>query len=126
MEFYSDEIDGDVMILAADGGLNRQTAENFIESIEALVDAGLTKLIIDCANLDFVSSYGLGLLVRLHRRLKQHGGNVKICNLRGLLPQVLEATKLAGLFEIYPDVNRARLAFRPRDGAGASEPPSRT
>ena len=114
VEFYFDEIDGDVLVLAADGGLNRQTGEQFVESIEKLVDAGLTKLIIDCGKLEFVSSFGLGLLVRLHRRMKARGGNVKLCGLRGLLPQVLEATRLSTIFEIYHDLNQARLAFRPK------------
>ena len=112
MEFFSDEIDGDVLVLAADGGLNRQTSEQFIESIEKLIDAGLTKLIVDCERVDFISSYGLGVLVRLHRRMKRHGGDVKICNLRGVLVQVLEVTRLSTLLAIYPDLNQARLAFR--------------
>ncbi len=65
MEFYYDEIDGDVLVLRVDGGLNADTAEQFVKSIEKLVDAGLTKLIIDCSKLDHVSSYGVGVLIRL-------------------------------------------------------------
>jgi anti-anti-sigma factor len=113
VEFFYDEIADDVLVLAADGGLNAQTAEEFVESIEKLVDAGLTKLIIDCERLEHVSSYGLGVLIRLHKGVKSHGGDVKICSLRGIVPQILTATRLNRLFEIYPDVNRARLAFWP-------------
>ncbi len=113
VEFFYDEIDGDVMILAADGGLNHQTAEQFVHDIEALVDAGLTKLIVDCSRLEYVSSYGLGVLIRLHKKMQGHGGDVKICAVRGFLAQVLAATRLSTVFEIYPDLNRARLAFRP-------------
>jgi anti-anti-sigma factor len=114
MEFYWDEIDNDVLILAADGGLNASTADEFVDSIEHLVEAGLRRIIIDCSKLDHVSSYGLGVLVRLHGRLKEHGGDVKIAAVRGMLPQVLHITKLDGLFDVHPDVNRARLAFRPK------------
>ncbi len=113
MEFYADEIDGDVLILAADGGLNADTAEQFVTEIERLVDAGLRKLIVDCSRLTFISSYGLSILIRLHKRMERHGGDVKVCAVRGLVPQVLQATKLDRLIELYPDVNRARLAFRP-------------
>jgi anti-sigma B factor antagonist len=114
MEFYWDEIDDDVLILAADGGLNASSADEFMGSIETLVDAGLRRIIIDCSRLNYISSYGLGVLIRLHGRLREHGGDVKIAAVRGIIPQALHATKLDTLFDIHPDVNRARLAFRPK------------
>jgi anti-anti-sigma factor len=117
MEFYYDEIDREVLVLAADGGLNSDTSREFVESIEKLVDAGLTRLIVDCTRLTSISSYGLGVLVALNRRMRRRGGEVKICAVRGLAAQALQVTRLDRLFELYPDVGRARLAFRPRTGA---------
>ncbi len=114
MEFYYDEIDGDVLIIGADGGLNAQTADQFATSIEKLVDAGLKKIIVDCAKLDYISSYGLGVLIRLHRRMKRHGGDVKIASVKSLIAEVLAITRVNTFLDIYPDVNRARLAFRPK------------
>lgn len=96
MEFYWDEIDGDVLVLTADGGLNGQTAEQFVQSIGKLVDAGCTKLIVDCQKLQHVSSSGLGVLIRLHRLMKGHGGDFKVCGLRGMAPQVLAVTRSTG------------------------------
>ncbi len=118
MEFYYDEIDNDVLIITADGGLNADTSEQFILSIEKLVDAGLKKMIVDCDKLDYISSYGLGVLARLHNRMKHRGGDVKIASVKGPLPGVLQVTGLNKLFEIYADVNRARLAFRPEAAEG--------
>lgn len=114
MEFYPDEIDNDVLIIKADGGLNSSTAEQFVQSIVKLVDAGIKKIIVDCEELDYISSYGLGVLVRLHARMKRDSGDVKIASVGGLLPDILQVTGLSKLFKIYPDVNRARLAFRPK------------
>jgi anti-sigma B factor antagonist len=112
MEFYYDEIENDVLILAADGGINAATCKQFVEEIEKLVDAGLTKLIVDCAKLSYISSYGLGVLLRLHKRISKRGGDVKICAVSGIVPQALHITKIDQFFQIYPDTNRARLAFR--------------
>ena len=114
MEFYYDEIDDDVLIIKADGGLNKDTSGQFVESIEKLVDAGLRKIVVDCSRLDYVSSFGLGVLVRLHKRMKGNGGDVKFAAVRSVLSDVLHLTRLNSLFEIYPDVSRARLAFRPQ------------
>ncbi|MCH7798583.1 MAG: STAS domain-containing protein [Planctomycetes bacterium] len=114
MEIYYDEVDSEVLVVKADGGLNARTADGFVTDLEKLVDAGLRKIIVNCSSLNYISSYGLGILVRLHRRLARHGGNVKIASVKGVIVEVLRLTKLNTIFEIYPDVPRARLAFRPK------------
>ena len=114
MELYYDDVDSEVLVIKADGGLNARTAEGFVEDLEKLVDAGLRKIIVDCSELDYISSFGLGVLVRLHSRLARHGGNVKIASVKGMIVELMRLTKLNKLFEIYPDVSRARLAFRPK------------
>ena len=44
---------------------------------------------------------------------------MKLATIGGIVPQALEITRLDKFFEIYPDVNRARLAFRPGEDAGS-------
>jgi anti-sigma B factor antagonist len=115
VEFYYHEIDHDVLILAADGGINHDNAAKFVADLETLVDAGLTKIIVDCTGLDHISSYGIGVLIRLHKRLARHGGDVKLAGLHSTLATLMRIARVDSLFDLYPDVNRARLAFRPRD-----------
>ena len=73
MEFYYHEADRDILVLRADGGLNHRTAAQFQAELERLVDAGLRKIIVDCSRLDHVSSYGLGVLIGIHNRLRKRG-----------------------------------------------------
>jgi len=113
MEFIADEIDQDVMVLRADGGLNGANADEFVDQLAKLVRGGVRKIIVDCSDLSYISSSGIGTLVLLHRRMSDHGGDVKIAGLTGMVAQVLSLTRMDRLFQIYPDVNRARLAFRP-------------
>lgn len=112
MEIFFHELDRDVLILSADGGLNAKTAAEFLRELEVLVDAGLTKMIVDCTHLEFISSYGVGLLVRLHHKLAARGGDVKIAAAHSMVLQAMNVMRLGNIFGIYPDVNRARLAFR--------------
>lgn len=115
MEFFYHGIDKDVLIISADGGLNVQTAPQFVGELEGLIDAGLRKIIVDCSRLDYISSYGLGVLARLQAKLRNRGGDVKLAGVKGMAASVLRATRLDRLFELYPDVDRARLMFRPPD-----------
>ena len=112
MEFYYHELDRSVLILSADGGLNADTAADFVQQLEALIDEGVKQMIIDCSKLTYISSYGIGVLIRLHNRLAKHGGDVKIAAPQSFVLQAMNVTRLGRIFEIYPDVNQARLAFR--------------
>src|SRR5688572_31397866 len=103
MEFYYHELDHNVLVLRADGGLNAQTADQFVGELERLVDAGIRRIIVDCGSLDYVSSYGLGVLVRLHKKLAAHGGDVKLAAIKSKLVNVLAMTRMDQLFAIYPD-----------------------
>lgn len=114
MEFSYDEVENDVLVIRADGGLNGDTAEQFVREIEKLIDGGLRKIVVDCGHLDYISSYGLGTLVRLHSRMKRHDGDVKIASVKSVMSDVLQLTHLSKLFAIYPDVGQALLAFRPK------------
>jgi anti-anti-sigma factor len=112
MEFYYHDIDRDLIVLSADGGLNADTADAFVQQLESLVDAGVTKIIVDCTRLDYISSYGVGVLLRLHKKLRKHGGNVKVAAAKSMVLRAMTVLRMGSMFEIYEDVDRARLAFR--------------
>jgi anti-sigma B factor antagonist len=115
MELYYHELDRQVLILSADGGLNADTASDFISQLETLIEFGVKKMIIDCTKLTYISSYGIGVLVRVHNKHAKKGGDVKIAAPPSRVLQALNLARLGQLFEIYPDVNQARLAFREPD-----------
>ena len=121
MEFYYHEIDDDVLIISADGGIDKRTSKEFVEQILKLIEGGMTKIIVDCEKLTYISSWGLGVLLRLHKRARSAGGEVKIANVHSRIVAMLNVTHLDKIFGIYPDVNRARLEFRPRDNRPAGE-----
>jgi anti-sigma B factor antagonist len=116
MEFYYHDVDQDVLILSADGGLVSDTAEQFVEELGRFVELGCRKLVVDCTRLNYISSYGMGLLVRLHKKLASKGGDVKLAAVAGAVPRVLSMARLNEVFQIFPTVEDARRAFGERPG----------
>ncbi len=112
MEFCFDTVQDNVLILKATGTLDSRAAAQFRESIGKMVEVRLWNIIIDCSELDHLSIYGLGVLVRLHRQVDNKFGDVKIASAGGWIVAALLATHLNGLFKIYRDVDRAREAFK--------------
>ena len=112
METYLGEADEQVIVIVADGGLNKGTAEQINEVVQRAIDCGMKGVIVDCSKLDILSSAGLAKLLMMHKRMKQAGGEVRIAGLKGMSVQVLRLARLDGLFQLYPDVSQARLSFR--------------
>ena len=112
MELYYHGTDRDVVILSADGGIDATNAEELVSDLGKLVDDGARKLIVDCSRLGFISSYGIAVLVRLHKKLAERGGDVKLAALESRVARLIELVGLERVFQIYPNVDGARNAFR--------------
>jgi anti-sigma B factor antagonist len=112
MELYFHDTDRDVLILSADGGIDSVSAEQLVSELETLVAAGARKLIVDGSRLGFISSYGIAVLVRLHKKLAKRGGDVKLAALESRVARLIALVGLERVFQIYPTVDDARNAFR--------------
>lgn len=117
MEFYYHGTNRDVMVLSADGGLSAGNADLFVDELGRLVDSGLRKLIVDCTQLDFISSYGVSVLLRIHFKMAKKGGDVKLASVQGKVFRLLEMSKLHTVFEIYRDREAAARAFAGQEEA---------
>jgi len=91
-----------IATLHADASINEESAIASIDEVETLVDRGVRHLSIECARLDHLSSFGLGMLIRLHHRLRRHRGNVTLMNLHGPAADAIRMTQLDRVFEIQP------------------------
>jgi anti-sigma B factor antagonist len=113
METFLQERDGDILVVAADGGLNRDTAHQLVDRVAAEVRNGARAIVVDCSRLEVISSAGIGVLLMLHKAMKAQGAEVRLAGLRGLVVQALRLARLDGIFQIFADVSAAKLAFRP-------------
>ena len=68
-------------------------------------------MIIDLQELDFVSSLGLGMIVRTHSRMKKRGGNVKLARIEGAVEEIFRVVGFDQFLRIYPTVEEARASF---------------
>ena len=66
-----------------------------------------TKLILDFGNVRFLSSAVLGLLIRISKRIYEHGGQLRLCNIDQKIFEIFKITRLTKTFDIYKDVQSA-------------------
>ena len=85
--------------LVAVGDLDLDTAPKLLTEVVKLLDAGVTELVVDLAELAFIDSSGLGTLVGCWRRAQQAGGTLIVANPNEDVSMTLEIT---GLDQILP------------------------
>jgi anti-sigma B factor antagonist len=71
------------------------------ESLEPVIEKNEDgEMVMNFANVGFMSSAVLGLLVRVHKRVTERGGRIRLANLDPSLRKVFEITRLTQIFEI--------------------------
>jgi len=70
-----------------------------------------SKLLLNFASVEFLSSAALGKLITLDKKLKAHSGTLKLSNIRPEIYEVFAITKLNRLFDIKNDETEALVAF---------------
>lgn len=82
------------------------------EQLFSLVDeAGRRKILLNFANVEFLSSAALGKLITLNKKLQAAGGRLILCNIDPQIYEVFEITKLNKLFNIQKEEQAALQAF---------------
>jgi len=91
VEFHYRDVDRNVLILRAAGGIDGANAHEFLSELSRLIEGGVRKMVVDCPGLGYLSSPGVALLVRLHRRHRAVGGEVTLAALPGPAFRLLSA-----------------------------------
>lgn len=92
------ETSGQTATLRLSGELDVSTAPVLRDRIVHLISEGRTHLIFECANLSFVDSTGLGVLIGARARALAANGSVAIDAAKPALRRLLAVTGIDGLF----------------------------
>jgi len=70
-----------------------------------------SRILLNFFNVEFLSSAALGKLITLDKKVKAHGGKLKLSNIRPEIYEVFAITKLNKLFDIKDEEADALTAF---------------
>ena len=96
------EQQGAVRILALSGRLDTETSADLELALADLQAAGATHFLIDMADIGYVSSAGLRVLLALAKQLDGGRGSLRLCGLNAAVMQVFDVAGFSKLFLIYP------------------------
>lgn len=64
---------------------------------------GRKKIVLDFANVEFLSSAALGKLITMNKKVAAASGKLRLCNIRPDIYEVFAITRLNKLFDIKDD-----------------------
>lgn len=94
-------------VLKISKSLTYQNCEEVEATFKDYLDHQENEIIIDFSKISFIDSAGLELLLDMQNELKQRGGALKFVHLNELCLDILKATQLIHVFQIYEDMNKA-------------------
>jgi anti-sigma B factor antagonist len=81
------------------------------ELFQLVEEDNKNRLLLNFQHVEFLSSAALGKLITLDKKVKAHGGKMKLSNIRPEIYEVFAITKLNKLFDIKDDEADALAAF---------------
>jgi anti-sigma B factor antagonist len=89
------------------------------EMLRDLLDAGHNKVAMNLHEVGYVDSSGIGELVKAYTTVRNQGGQLVLVNPSKRVNDLLQMTRLAGVFTIEPDEASAIQSFSGETGAKA-------
>jgi anti-sigma B factor antagonist len=105
------EIEG-VSVVALDGRIVLGEESNSLrERVKNLISEGKKKIVLNMANVRYIDSAGLGILVGAHVSAKNQGAALHLSNLGNKFHDVLQLTRVLTVFSVYDTEAEAIRSF---------------
>ncbi|MBV9513695.1 MAG: STAS domain-containing protein [Mycobacteriaceae bacterium] len=102
-----------VAVLSVGGEIDLATAPSFEEAIDGALAEDPLALIIDLSEVTFLASAGLQLLVATHQRIGESAAFAVVAE-GPATSRPMQLTKLDNVIALYPELDEALIAVRPR------------
>ncbi len=102
---------GDLTIIAIGGYLDAHTATSLEQFIGTEIGKGNYKFIIDFAELEYISSAGLGVFMSHIEEVRENGGDIKMCNMQKKVYSVFDLLGFHVLYDICKEMSEAKEKF---------------
>jgi anti-sigma B factor antagonist len=88
--------------------------DQLADLVQSFVKEGEKNFLLDLRGVTYISSTGVGSLIKAYRAALKKKGQVKLLSPSQSVRNILSVSKLDGVFEIFSD-ERAALASFPKD-----------
>jgi len=104
---------GDVAVLLPVGFINAHTVREFEEALEQLVQEGHYTILLNCKDLSYISSAGLGAIMGLIETVREHDGDILLSDLQNNVFTIFDTLGFTQLYRVFGNEGQALAAAAP-------------
>jgi anti-sigma B factor antagonist len=94
-------------VVTVHGEIDVATSPTLRERLIDLVNGGATRLVLDLEAVDFLDSTGLGTIVSLLKRVRTHGGDLRLVCTEARIRRLFEITGLDKAVPLHASLDDA-------------------
>ena len=106
MEIAAEKRDG-LLLLTFGGQLDAASADESERTLLALIDEEGLRVVVDLGPLAYLSSVGLGVILRLTKQVMKYNGRIVFHSLQPRVRQILDMTGLSLMLQLYESAAEA-------------------
>ena len=102
----------DVQIIRPQGRLDSTSSPALEKQALDVIDGGGRLLLLDFADLNYISSAGLRVALAVAKRMSGAGGKLALCSLNPQIAEVFEMSGVNTILDIHPSAESATARLR--------------
>ena len=103
-----------VVIANVRGSIDALTAPDLTQALEAQIDAGHVRVVVDLEGVEYISSAGLRTILRALKRARRSGGDLRLTGLQPSVRHVLELSGFTSILQLYDTALKAIASYEER------------
>lgn len=104
-----------VDVLEISGELDAHTASKLEDTLKSLIDKNKHNIIVNCSDLEYIASAGLGVFMAYIEDVRGLGGDIKLTNMNEKVYNVFDLLGFPTLYDILDDEKEALKQFQNKD-----------
>jgi anti-sigma B factor antagonist len=103
-------------VVEVDGDLDAHTSPMIREAVIRLLEEGHRHFVLDLGFVPFMDSMGLGVIVAVTKRIREHDGSLRLASVSGRMLKIFD---LSGMRESYEFCHSSEEATRSAPSPGS-------
>lgn len=112
INFTEQDVNEVTVMHIKDARLDSRISQLYKQEFLKMKDAGITEVVVDLTDVDFIDSSGLGSLLLGRRVFNAESGDLRIIGAHEKVARMFEIAKLDRVFEFYEDLDAAVRSFK--------------
>lgn len=98
---------GGFCVVEIEGRIDTTNFNTFEKEITAIIEEGNKNLVLNCANMNYISSSGLRVFLIVQKKLTGLGGKLHLCQMQPTIKEIFDISGFSSIFKIYDTQDNA-------------------